>query len=134
MKAGKIFKVFYIIAAIIIIAGCFLPFVYSHYGYTIASSNLFEGLFGKIICGAAALSCLIMIIRYTRVLTFLATAITDACAIIVWAQWKDKLVSVAPANAIELVYTRGYGFYVFLGGAIMLLIFGILCFLFVEED
>ena len=92
------------------------------------------GLFGKIICGVAAVSILVMIIKYTRVLTFLCTAITDGCAIVIWAQWKDKLVASAPLPALTAVYTKGYGYYVFLGGAIMLLICGILCFLFVDED
>ncbi|MBP5261390.1 MAG: hypothetical protein J6Z43_04585 [Clostridiales bacterium] len=130
----KALPVLYIISALAIIAGSFLPFVDFHYGYAVTSSNLFEGILGKVVVGASALCILAMVIKYTRVVTFLSTAITDGCAIVIWAQWKDKLVDSAPANALEAVYTRGYGYMVFVAGAIMLLVFGILCFLFVEED
>ena len=132
--ARKVLPIFYVISALAIIAGTFLPFVDLHYGYTTSSSILFDGILGKVICVAAAISILVMVIKYSRVLTFLATAITDGCAIVIWAQWKDKLADSAPVNALTTVYTRGYGYYTFIAGAAMLLLFGILCFLFVEED
>ena len=134
MIVKRTLPIFYILSAIAVIAGTFLPFVNLHYGYESSATTLFAGLFGKVICGIAAVSILAMIIKYTRVMTFLCTAITDACVIVIWAQWKDKLVASAPVPALEAVYTKGYGYYVFIGGAIMLLICGILCFMFVDED
>jgi len=134
MIVKKIFPIFYIIAAIAVIAGIFLPFAEYHYGYVVTTTNLWGTLLGKIIIGSAAVSILVMIIKYSRVLTFLCTAITDGCAIITWAQWREKLVDSAPLQAATAVYTRGYGYYIFLTGAILLLLFGILCFIFVDED
>ncbi|SCW49124.1 hypothetical protein SAMN02910456_01396 [Ruminococcaceae bacterium YRB3002] len=133
-KIGNLFRVFYVLAAVAIIVGTFLPFVEMHYGYDVAPTTLFSGILGKVICGVAALAALLMIIKYTRVLTFLTTAITDGCAIVCWANWKDQLVDTAPVQALTAVYTRGYGYFIFMAGAIMLLVFGILCFLFVDED
>ena len=140
MRPAKVLKVFYIISALILIAGTILPFVNMHQGYTIAGINLFGefnlsgNYLGKTIVLVAVLAILIMIIHYSRVLTFITTGITLGCAIVAWAGWKDKLVAVSPINPIMPVYTRAYGYYMFVGGVAIMLLFAILCFLFVEED
>lgn len=134
MKIGKVLKVFYILSAIILIAGMFLPFAYLHYGFEMTPVTLFSGYIGKAICIISAVAILAMIIRYTRVIAFLTTALADGCAIVIWASWRDKLVTSIPVQTVSAVYTRGYGYYIFMAGAIMLLLFGILCFMFVEED
>ncbi len=140
MRPSKLFKPFYIISALLLIAGTFLPFVDMHQGYTKVGINLFGefnlsgNYLGKVIVAVAVLAILLMLIHYSRVMTFLTTGITVGCAIVAWSNWKDKIVSVATVNPIMPEYTRGYGYYMFLGGAGLMLLFAILCFLFVEED
>ena len=128
-KIGNMLRVFYVLAAVAMCVGTFLPFVEMHYGFTVTPTTLFAGILGKVIFIVAAIAGLLMIIKYTRVLTFLSTAIADGCAIVCWAQWKDKLVDSAPVQALSAVYTRGYGYFIFIAGAIMLFVFGVLCFL-----
>lgn len=134
MKIGKALKIFYIISALAIEAGLFLPFAYQHYGYAIDPVMLFSEFIGKVICVAAAIAIIAMFVKYTRVVTFLTTALVDGCVIVVWASWKDKLVTSVPVQVASAVYTKGYGYFIFIAGAVMLLLFGILCFMFVEED
>jgi len=140
MRPSKFLKPLFIVSALILIAGTFLPFVDVHQGYTRVGVNLFGELnlsgnwLGKVIVLVAAIAILMMLIHYSRVVTFLTTGITIGCAIVAWAGWKDKLVSVATVNPALPEYTRGYGYYMFVGGAGLMLLFAILCFLFVEED
>ena len=140
MRPAKVIKVFYMIAAILVIAGTFLPFVRMYYGITNTGINLFGGFdfssnwLGKAICILAFISLVIMFVRYTRVLTFLSTALTVGCVIVAWAQWRDKVVAAVPVEPVVATYTKDYGYYMLTGGAIMMLLFAILCFLFVEED
>ena len=136
MRPSNFLKVFYVLAALAVIGGLFLPYVNMHQNGITHGITLFSegGIFAKVILGVAAVSAIVMIIKYTRVLTFLTTAITCGCVIIVWAQWKDKIISEPSVVSTVPEYTSAYGATIFLGGAIMLLVCGILCFMFVEED